>query len=136
VSGLGTSLAPQNRSLAGAAIKRFNVSADVARDPEQLARVLQLVTNSIQDLGATANGNPFASSVLVRDVSATSGVILLVSHQLGRRVNGWLPARARGASWAGYELRAGDFGFDSSVDPTKQVQILAGATGLFDFLFY
>ena len=130
--GLGGSKAPVNQSLsAGTAVPIVHVDGNIVSDKSLLAKTLLNLSFIVRQIASSAFANPFASSVLIRDVPVTSGTPIVVNHLLGRPLTTWQVLRPRGASWAGVEVTPQP----SYIDATRQVIILPSSTGTYDFLF-
>ena len=127
---------PRNGLARGVRIAEYPAAS--LSTPGEVARALHEIWITLRDVGAHALANPVGSSVLVQNVSVTSGVTVLVQHGLGRAITTWAvfrPRPAPGASPANginlYEVNPQP----SGIDPTKQVQLMATATGTVDLLF-
>lgn len=131
-SGLGTSSHPANQVPAGGpTVPLVHVDGVIAGDKTLLAQAVSRIAIILRQVAVSAFANPFASSILVRNVSTTSGTPLVINHLLNRPIVSWTVLRPRGASWAGTEATTQP----SYIDVTKQILINPTSTGTYDFLF-
>lgn len=74
---------------------RTLVNAAQVQDPATLARLLQQVQDQSDASASAAASNPHSAPCIVRNVKASSGVMLIVRHSLGRALTGWWCCRAQ-----------------------------------------
>lgn len=123
-------------STEGVPITHF--TGPVVEDTALLTKSLQEVSLRLRDLGAHTLGNPFASSILIRNVTLVSGQALTISHYLGRAVTTWAVLRPRPT--AGGTLTNGSPVYESNPQPTgtnatSQIQLVATQNAIVDLLF-
>jgi hypothetical protein len=130
-TGLGTSAAPANLALAGKTVKIVHIDSQIAQDPTAITRVIQELASSLADTTTICGANPFASSMLIRDLTSVSGV-MLVNHMLARPYLGWVVVRPRGVVTI-YETPVQP----ATINPARQLQLtMTPANVLFDLLVF
>jgi hypothetical protein len=128
---LGAKNSIQNLSLRGFVVPRIHVDGNIVRDPTALARVIMSITGTLRDTATTALANPFASSILISNLTSWSGD-RVVNHYLGRPYTGWTVMRPRGGVPVVYENTS-----QAGLNASKQISLHSTTAGLvFDLLFY
>lgn len=105
---------------------------------ENISRAIHEIGLTVRDIGAHAIGNPFGSSVLVRDVPVIAGQTVIVTHGLGHAPTTWTLCRPRpspGATPANGVVLYESNPQPLQVNTTKQLQFQSTATGTVDILF-
>lgn len=111
--------------------RRTLTSADVS-NPTALARTLTEMQNSQDAATAAVRSNPHSAPCIVRGVVATTMVVLVIPHTLGRALTGWHIVRQQGAPWAGHELMPTDSGYPVGTDLTKALVLMPLLSGTYD----
>lgn len=79
-------------------IARPRATADLAANPEQLARLLLELDARIEELARLTAANVFGSGVLIRNIAMVAGVSQLVEHRLRRAYTGFVITRYQGVA--------------------------------------